>query len=100
MICKMNIGIQGAETGFGGRVGVQAGWGMAKIELPEDWGGVVEPLRALMAEVEREAHAGSTTPPDLAAMSARWARVSDAIYATVRARIADAQAESSQAPKR
>ena len=73
---------------------------MAKIELPDGWAGVVEPLRALTAEVEREAHAGSTTPPDLAAVSARWARVSDAIRATVRARIADAQAEQSQVPKR
>jgi hypothetical protein len=26
--------------------------GMAKIELPECWAGVAEPLRALMAEVE------------------------------------------------
>jgi hypothetical protein len=31
---------------------------VAKIELPESWAGVAEPLRALMAEVEREARAG------------------------------------------
>ena len=73
---------------------------MAKIELPEGWAGVAEPLRALMAEVDREAHVDRATPQDLAAVSARWARVSDAIRATVRARIADAQAAKSQAPKR
>jgi hypothetical protein len=73
---------------------------VAKIELPEGWAGVAEPLRALMAEVDREAHVDRATPPDLAAVSARWARVSDAIRATVRARIADAQAAQSQAPKR
>jgi len=56
---------------------------MAKIELPEGWAGVTEPLRALMAEVEREAHADCTTPPDLVVVSARWARVSDAIRAMV-----------------
>ena len=71
---------------------------MAKIELPESWAGVAEPLRVLMAEVERKAHADLVTPPDLAAVSVRWARVSDAICATVRARIADAQA--AQASKR
>jgi hypothetical protein len=70
---------------------------MAKIELPEGWAGVAEPLRALMAEVDREAHADRAPSPDLAAVSARWARVSDAIRVTVRARIAQAQA---QAPKR
>jgi len=43
---------------------------MAKIELPESWASVAEPLRALMAEVEREAHADRTTPQDLAAVSA------------------------------
>lgn len=64
---------------------------MVKIELPAAWVGVAEPLRALMAEVERDACAGSTTPPDLAAVSARWARVSDAIRAAVRAQIADKQ---------
>jgi hypothetical protein len=78
-------------------MGDTAGWGVAKIELPEGWAGVAEPLRALMAEVDRAAHADSATPPDLAAVSARWARVSDAIRATVRARIADAQV---RAPKR
>ena len=31
------------------------------------------------------------TPPDLAAVSARWARVSDAIRVTVRARIKPVQ---------
>jgi hypothetical protein len=70
---------------------------VAKIELPEGWAGVVEPLCALMAEVDREARANGASPPDLAAVSARWTRVSDAIRATVRARIADAQA---RAPKR
>jgi hypothetical protein len=59
---------------------------VAKIELPESWSGVAEPLRALMAEVEREA------PPDLAVVSERWATVSEAVRATLRARIADAQA--------
>ena len=44
------------------------------------------PLRALMAEVEREAS------PDLAVVSERWARVSEAVRATLRARIADVQA--------
>jgi len=67
---------------------------VAKIEVPESW---AEPLRELMAEVEREAQAGRTTPRDLAAISARWARVSDAVRATVRARIAAAQASP---PKR
>ena len=64
---------------------------MAKIELPDGWAGVVEPLHALMAEVEREAHAKGSVPPDLAAVSARWAQVSEAVRATVRARIAAAQ---------
>jgi len=73
---------------------------VAKIELPEGWAGVAEPLRALMAEVDREGHVDGATPPDLAAVSARWARVSDAIRATVRARIAQAQAAQSQTPKR
>jgi len=67
---------------------------MAKIELPESWAGVAEPLRALMAEVEREAHADHTTPPDFAAVSARWARVSDAIRMTLRARIAATQVQA------
>jgi hypothetical protein len=76
---------------------------VAKIELPESWAGVAEPLRTLMAEVERgerELDADGTTAPDLAAVSARWARVSDAIRTVVRARIADAQAAQAQAPKR
>jgi hypothetical protein len=73
---------------------------MAKIELPEGWAGVAEPLRALMAQIEREAHVDRTTPPDLAAVSAQWARVSDAIRAMVRARIADAQSAQARAPKR
>lgn len=67
---------------------------MAKIEVPESW---AEPLRELMAEVEREAQAGHTTPQDLAAVSAGWARVNDAVRATVYARIAAAKAA---APKR
>ena len=85
---------------FGGQVGGRAGWGMAKIELPEGWAGVAEPLRALVVEVEREAHADGTAPPDLAAVSARWVEVSDAIRATLRARIAEVQAAQSLAPKR
>jgi hypothetical protein len=71
---------------------------MAKIELPEDWAGVAEPLRALLAEVERDAYADSTVQPELAGVSARWAEVSDAIRATVRSRIAGARA--AQVPKR
>ena len=70
---------------------------MAEIELPEDWAGVAEPLRALMAEVDCETHASSAMTPDLAVVSARWAQVSDAIRAAVRARIAAAQV-ASQAP--
>jgi hypothetical protein len=70
---------------------------VVEIDLSERWASLAEPLRELMAEVEREAHA---TPPDLAAVSARWARVSDAIRATVHARIAEAQAAQAQAPKR
>jgi hypothetical protein len=64
---------------------------MAKIELPETLAGVAEPLRALIAEVDRETQADSTPPPDLAAVLARWAQVSDVIRATTRARITDAQ---------
>ena len=69
---------------------------MAKIELPESWADVAEPLHAL----EREAHADSATPPDLATVSARRTRVSGAMRATVRARIADAQAAKARASKR
>lgn len=72
---------------------------MVKIELPECWAGVAEPLRALMAEVEREAHADGSSPPDLAIVSARWAQVRDAVRATVRARIAAAQAGEALEPK-
>jgi hypothetical protein len=61
---------------------------------------VAGPLRALMAEVEREAHADGSAPPDLAAVSARWAQVRDTIRATVRARIASAQAADALVPKR
>jgi hypothetical protein len=67
-----------------------------QIELPESWAAVAEPLRALMAQIERDAQAPPATPTDLAAVSARWAPVKDAIRAIVRARIAEAQA---QAPK-
>jgi hypothetical protein len=73
---------------------------VTKIELPEGWAGVAEPLRALMAEVDRNAHENAATPPDLAAVSAKWAQVSDAIRATVHARIVDAQAAQVRAPKR
>ena len=58
---------------------------MAKIELLECWAGVAEPLRALMAEVEREAD--GSAPFGSRAVSTRWAQVRDAIRATVRARI-------------
>ncbi len=40
---------------------------MGKIELPEGWACVAEPLRTLMTEIDREARAGSATPPDLTA---------------------------------
>jgi len=43
--------IQGAEIGSW-RPGLAGN--MAKIELPEGWAGVADPLRALMAEIERE----------------------------------------------
>jgi hypothetical protein len=52
-----------------------------------------------LAEVDHEADADGATPPDLAAVSARWTWVSDAIRATVRTRIADAQVAQVQAPK-
>lgn len=73
---------------------------MTKIELPESWTGVAEPLRALMAEVEREANADSATAPDLAAVSAGWAQVSAGIRTTVRARISGAQAAQVHATAR
>jgi hypothetical protein len=73
-------------------VGDRAGWGMRKIELPDGWAGVAEPLRALLAEVEHAAHEDRTAPADFAVVSAQWAKVSDAIRATVRARILEAQA--------
>lgn len=66
---------------------------MGKIELPEGWDGVAEPLRSLVAELEREAQAGASSAPDPAAFSARWARMSDAVRAAVRTRIADMQAD-------
>jgi hypothetical protein len=76
---------------LGGLLAV-AGWGVVKIELPEGSVGVAEPLRALMIEVQREAHANNTMPPNLAAVSARWAQVSYANHATVRERFTDAHA--------
>jgi hypothetical protein len=48
---------------------------VAKIELPEGWAGVGEPLRALTAEMEREAQSGCATAPDPTMVSARWAQV-------------------------
>jgi hypothetical protein len=36
---------------------------VVEIELSERWASPAEPLRELMAEVEREAHADRTTPP-------------------------------------
>jgi hypothetical protein len=38
---------------------------------------VAEPLRGLMAEIDREAQVAGAPPPDLAAVSARWALVSE-----------------------
>jgi hypothetical protein len=53
---------------------------VAKIELPEGWAGVAEPLRALMAEVDRKEHVDRATPPDLAAdYGALEQRVADAL---------------------
>jgi hypothetical protein len=86
-------GVNSPNWFFAVRQGLGHHGAVAEIEVPTSW---AEPLRALMAEVEREAQADST-PSDLAAVSARWARVSDAVRATVRARIAAAQAS---APKR
>ena len=37
-----------------------------QIELPESWAAVAEPLRALIAEIERDAQAAPTMPTDLA----------------------------------
>jgi hypothetical protein len=71
---------------------------MAKIELSESWAGVAEPLRALMAEIERRAYADSTTPQDLVAVSERWARVRDTIRATVRTQIAAARPAQALTP--
>ena len=34
-------------------------------------------VRALMAEIDREAHVDGATPPDLAAVSAQWAMSRD-----------------------
>jgi len=48
---------------------------------------------------EYEAHADGSAPPDLAAASARWVRVSDAIRAAMRARIVDAQTSFTLVPK-
>ena len=48
----MNVRFQGTETDVGDLLQGRAGWGMAKIELPESWAGVAEPLRTLMAELE------------------------------------------------
>jgi hypothetical protein len=61
---------------------------MAKINLPECWPRVAEPLRADGRGRARGAH-GWLGTADIAAVSAR---VWDAIRASVRARIADAQA--------
>jgi hypothetical protein len=69
------------------------------IELPASWASVTEPLRALTAELERKEQVGRTTLADLAAVSARWAAVREAIQATVRAQIADAKAAQARASK-
>jgi hypothetical protein len=47
---------------------------VGKIELPEGQAGVAEPLRALMAEIDREARADDATPPDLTAASTAGSR--------------------------
>lgn len=72
---------------------------MPTIELPASWAGVAEPLRALMAELEREVHADHTTMADVAAVSARWAQVREAIRAAVRVQV-DAKAAPAQTSKR
>ena len=59
-----------------------------------------EPLRAFMAEVEHEAHGDDSALPDLAAVSAHWAQVRNAVLAVVRTRIAAAQAAEALARKR
>ena len=71
---------------------------MAKIELPESWAGVAEPLRAMIAKVAREADGAA--PPDLATVSARWVQVRDTVHSAVRARIVNAQAAHAQSRKR
>src|SRR5690349_3114132 len=73
--------IRGALKGVDrrGAVGSRAGWGMAKIELPECWLAWPNRCARLMAEVERDAHADGSALPDLAAVSARWTQVRDAI---------------------
>ena len=74
---------------------------MAKIELPEGWAGVAEPLRAPGWPRSNASRTRTARPLlDLAVVSAQCARVSDAIRAMVRARIADAQAAQALAPKR
>jgi hypothetical protein len=80
-------------------MGDRAGWDVAKIELPESWAGVAAPLRALIAELDHDAHTDGA-PSDLATVSARWAQVRDTIRATVRARIVAAQTAQGLAPKR
>ena len=57
--------------GASGRMG-----DVAKIELPASWASAAQPLRSLMAELEREAPASAATLADLLAVSARWARAS------------------------
>jgi len=52
---------------------------VVEVGLPESWAGVAEPLRAPLADVER---------------------VSDAIRATLRARIAEARATQTQGTQR
>jgi hypothetical protein len=98
-IRKVIAWFPGSETGFGLQARCRAEWVVAKIEFPEGWACVAEPLRALIAEVDRAAHAG-VTPSDRSAVSAQWVRVSDAIRATVRSRIADARAAEERATKR
>jgi hypothetical protein len=96
----VNVRVEGAETDLAEFRRFGQDGDVAEIELSERWASLAEPLRALMEEVERASHAGRTTPADLAAVSARWARVSDAIRAMVHARIAEAQAAQALAPKR
>jgi hypothetical protein len=64
-------GFRAPKTVFGGLLPGRAGWGMAKIELPEGWAGVAEPLRALMAQIERVAQQDEAVSPPV--LPTTWA---------------------------